>query len=140
MEDEFNKIMHLFSLDQDNKEKQLDEIFHLSIAFIEKYKDIQTEGSSEEKADFTKKLSLLREKISDETAKSESALNLSKEEIKELSKNKENFTNEQWELLQKTKESIIKTKEASIKNAPAKSSLSNVNKNTKRGRSSWLKS
>ncbi|MCH9617368.1 MAG: hypothetical protein SP4CHLAM5_09660 [Chlamydiia bacterium] len=147
MKDEFNKIIDLFSLESEEKEKRLDEIFQLSMSFIEKYKHVQSEGTEREKADVVKKLLILKEKISLETKASEEALSLSKEEIKELSSDQENFTKEQWELLQKTKQSLTQEqlelqqhkKEAlnkQIKSNPTKGSK----KKTKRGRSSWLKS
>jgi hypothetical protein len=136
MKDEFDKIMDLFALSAEQKENHLDEIFHLSIAFIEKYKDMKDTGSKEEQEDISKKLLLLREKISEENARSETILHLSKEEIKQLSSNKDNFTPEQWDLLQKTKQSIIsqrKSKGKLISNPEKKIS-------SKRKKSSWLKS
>lgn len=147
MKDEFSKIIDLFSLEPEEKEKRLDEIFQLSMNFIEKYKHIQSEGTEREKADVGAKLLILKEKISQETKASEEALSLSKEEIKELSLDENNFTSEQWELLQKTKQTLHeetlelqKHKKAAldeqIKQTPGKGGK----KKTKRGRSSWLKS
>lgn len=148
MDNEFDKIINLFSLESEEKEKRLDEIFHLSMQFIEKYKYIQHEGTPAEKETITKKLNILREKISKETASSETFLDLSKEEIKELSNNEKNFSQEQWKLLQKTRETLnsekLKLKEkqqSSLKNSIAHiKPATNKKKKTKRGRSSWLKS
>jgi hypothetical protein len=147
MKDEFSKIIDLFSLESEEKEKRLDEIFQLSMSFIEKYKHVQSEGTEREKADVVQKLLILKEKISLEKKASEDALSLSKEEIQELSSDESNFTGEQWDLLQKTKETLSEEqlelkqqkKEAldqQIKNNPTKG----TKKKTKRGRSSWLKS
>ena len=56
MKDDFDEIIDLFSLEAEEKEKRLDEIFSLSVAFIEKYKHVQHEGSAEDKKNIIKRL------------------------------------------------------------------------------------
>ena len=148
MKDDFETIIDLFSLEAEEKEKRLDEIFRLSIAFIDKYKHIQQEGTEKEREAISKKLSILREKISVETKASEASLSLSSKEIKELSNDEKNFTKEQWELLQKTKVALSKEqmelsakKKLSLEQGLKKASNSSgPKKKSKRGSSSWLKS
>lgn len=145
MKDEFQRIIDLFSLASEEKEKKLEEIFRLSIAFIEKYKYIQHEGTEREKEDIAKKLAILKEKISIEAKSSEKELNLTKQEIEELSSDKNNFSDEQWELLQQTKKTLQQEKESleKQKKESVSTSLSSAQKTKKpsrRGRSKWLKS
>ncbi|MCH9621324.1 MAG: hypothetical protein S4CHLAM20_07430 [Chlamydiia bacterium] len=147
MKDDFDKIIDLFSLDAEEKEKRLDEIFRLSVEFIEKYKHVQHEGSDEDKEAITKKLNILKEKISIESKASEEALSLSKKEIQELSNEEKNFTPEQWELLQKTKRALSseKKKIETKKRAAIDKHIKKVNpakkrRKSRRGGSSWLKS
>jgi len=147
MKDDFDKIIDLFSLESEEKEKRLDDIFRLSVEFIDKYKHIQHEGSEAEKKDVTEKLAILKEKISQEAKASEESLSLSKKEIQELSEDEANFTPEQWELLQKTKKSLsaekqqIETKRrAVIDKHIKKASPGKKRRRTRRGGSSWIKS
>jgi hypothetical protein len=147
MKDDFDEIIDLFSLEAEEKEKRLDEIFSLSVAFIEKYKHVQHEGSAEDKKNITAKLAILKEKISIETKASEENLSLSKKEIQELSQNEENFTPEQWKLLQKTKSALSaeKTKMSEKKKAAIDQHIKKIKpgtrkRRTKRGSSTWLKS
>lgn len=148
MDDEFDKIIELFSLESEEKEKRIDEIFHLSMNFIEKYKHIQAEGDEKDKERILKKMSILKEKISHEKKLSQEGLSLSSEEIAELSSDEKNFSKEQWALLQKTKASIKKEKEhiAQKKKASMDHHISKMKspakkrRSTRRGKSSWLKS
>lgn len=150
MEDEFEKIMNLFGLDSKEKEKKLEEIFKASIEFIEKFKHIRAEGTEEQKEDMKIKLGILKQKIAEESKASEKKLSLSKEEIKELSKDQKNFTPEQWELLQKTKEtineekSVMASKKQNALDTQLKNKKMSANKTkkrrSKRGSSRWLKS
>ena len=145
MKDEFQKIIDLFSLESEEKEKKLNEIFRLSMNFIEKYKYIQHEGTEREKEDISKKLAILKEKISKEATSSESELGLSKEEIEDLSQDRSNFTDEQWELLKQTKQTLQAEKQTlqNQKKEAVQESLSSAKKSKKksrRGRSKWLKS
>lgn len=146
MKDEYDKIIELFSLESKEKEKRLDEIFSLSIAFIEKYKHIQHDGSEEERKAMTEKLITLKEKIAQESRESEESLSLTKEEIKDLSQDEKNFTPEQWELLQKTKKALstekkeLETKKHNAAKEHLKKAGSKKRRRTKRGGSSWLKS
>ncbi len=148
MKDDFETIIDLFSLEAEEKEKRLDEIFRLSIAFIDKYKHIQQEGTEKEREAISKKLSILREKISIETKASEASLSLSSKEIKELSNDEKNFTKDQWELLQKTKVALSKEqmelstkRKLSLEQGLKKATPpSGPKKKSKRGSSPWLKS
>ncbi len=148
MGDDFNKIIELFSLPSEEKEKRIDEIFHLSMNFIDKFKYIQAQGDAKEKESILKKMTILKEKISHEKNLSQEELSLSPEEITELSTDEKNFSKEQWALLQKTKASIKKEheeisqkKKDSLDHALTKSVGSATKKKaTRRGKSPWLKS
>lgn len=143
MNDEYEQIISLFSLSNKEKEDRLDEIFRLSIAFIEKYKYIQEEGSEREKEDIGTKLEKLRIKIAEEAKKSRDKIGLSESEVRELAKDKNNFTDQQWNILQETGSSI-EGEQSSMKSNRKKSikkGKSAVSKNKKRvKRSSWIKS
>ena len=56
MEDEFDRLMGILSLEAEEKEKQLDEIFQRCTEFFDKYKYVLAEGSSEEKESIQKKM------------------------------------------------------------------------------------
>ncbi len=145
MKDDFQKILDLFNLEPEEKEERLEEIFKLSMEFIEKYKHVQQDGSKREKEDISKKLAILKEKISQETKALEEALSLSKKEIEALSSDESNFTKEQWNLLQQTKQALKEEQAILTKNnkQAIEETLTPKKRNkrkSRRGSSRWLKS
>jgi hypothetical protein len=148
MDEDFYKIIELFSLESTEKEKRIDEIFRLSMNFIDKFKDIQAHGDAKEREVSLQRMTILKEKISAEKNRSQQELSLSSEEITELSSDEKNFSKEQWELLQKTKASIKEEQELIAKNKKnvtdqrlsKMASTGKKQRSTKRSKSSWLKS
>lgn len=110
MEDEFDKLMEIFSEEANSKEKKLEEIFQKSAEFFEKYKDVIAKGSLEEKSVIQKKMNLLREKLKVETEESYARLGISEGEVKALAENPKNFTPKQWDFLQNAKEKMFQEK------------------------------
>ncbi len=108
MEDEFDRLMGILSLEAEEKEKQLDEIFQRCTEFFDKYKYVLAEGSSEEKESIQKKMNVLREKLREENERSQIKLGISEGDIKNLSQESKNFTPEQWVFLQNAQERLFK--------------------------------
>lgn len=111
MEDEFDKLMALFSKETENREKMLAEIFERSMEFFDKYKYILSIGTEAEKVAMQKKMDLFRERLEEEKEKSESLLGISGDDIKFLVANPENFTPEQWEFMKRAEEKLASTQE-----------------------------
>jgi hypothetical protein len=110
MDDEFDKLMALLSGESEEKEKRLDEIFQKCTEFFEKYKYILTEGSSDEKEAVQAKMNALRDKIKQENEKAHSDLGILQGDVKNLSLDEKNFTEEQWRFLQKAQEKLFQEK------------------------------
>jgi hypothetical protein len=99
MDDEFDKLMKYFDSEIEAKEKNIEAIFQKSMEFFEKYKHVLSEGLEEEKIEMKKKMDLLRSRLKEENEKSQSTLNMSPEEVQQLSSNPKYFTPRQWEFL-----------------------------------------
>jgi hypothetical protein len=111
MDDEFDKLMKLLSEDAEEKEKKLEEIFQGCTAFFDRYNEVLSGGSKEEKNAIMEKMSVLREKIKDENEKSQKRMGLSPDDVKKLAQEEKNFTPEQWEFLQEAQKKLFKEKE-----------------------------
>jgi hypothetical protein len=106
MDDEFDKLMNILSEDAEEKEKKLEQIFQRCSDFFEYYKKVMREGSAIEKESILLKMNMLREKLKAENQKAQSALGLSKDELKQIACKPENFTKEQWEFLKEAENRI----------------------------------
>ena len=111
MDDEFDKLMNILSEDAEEKEKKLEQIFQRCSDFFEYYKKIMREGSPTEKESIIVKMNMLREKLRLENQKAQSALGLSKDELKQIACKPENFTKEQWDFLKEAENRINYEKE-----------------------------
>ena len=140
MDDEFDKLMAFFSLEEGEKEKKLDEIFKEMTIFMQKYKEISASGNEEDRIAMQKKMSILRDRIKDERESSEKRMGISKEEVTQLSKDEKNFTAFQWAILQNAERSLLEEKDEQVRklNAQKEERAKELSENTKK--SSWLKS
>lgn len=111
MDDEYEKLMAFFEESNEEKDKKLDYIFQESMRFFDKYKHVLKEGSESERLAMKKKMDQLRGKISEENRRNKEQLGLSSEEIKHLSKDPKNFSQSQWEFIQKAQKQISQEKE-----------------------------
>ncbi len=146
MEDEFDRLMNILSLEAEEKEEQLDEIFQRCTEFFDKYKYVLAKGSSKEKELIQKKMNILRERLKEENEKSQARLGISVDEIKNLAEEPKNFTSEQWGFLQNAQEKLFKERmereNQSLEDRKARESelkLKSKKKSTGR-KSKWMKS
>jgi hypothetical protein len=111
MDDEFDKLIKYFDAEVGGKEKNLEGIFQKSMEFFEKYKHVLSEGDEEEKIAMKKKMDILRGRLREENKKSQARLNMSEEEIKQLSSDPKYFTPSQWEFLTTAQKEMQQEKE-----------------------------
>jgi hypothetical protein len=146
MEDEYDRLMEFFSLEEEEKEKKLDEIFKEMSRFFEKYKEVQAKGHEEDKKAIQKKMDTLKRKIREEKEGSEKRLGVSPDEVRQLASDPKNFTPAQWAILQNAEKALQEEKEERKKQETEQkkkrtSDLKQKNKKKKNSkRSSWLKS
>ncbi len=147
MDDEYEKLMAFFEESAEEKDKKLDHIFHESMRFFDKYKHVLKEGTETERLAMKKKMDALRSKISEENKRNKAQLGLSSEEIKHLAKDPKNFSQSQWEFIQKAQKQINHEKEEHVKMQNIKKEERHKTLKTKKKkksgvtkRSNWLKS
>lgn len=146
MDDEFDRLMEIFSEGSTEKEKKLDEIFQKCTEFFDKYKHVIAKGSEEEKSAIQKKMNVLREKLKEETERSQTRLGIAPEEAKALSNNAKNFTAKQWDFLQNAQARLFQEKSEQAKRVESEKKKRTEDLQTKKkkkptGRKSgWMKS
>ncbi len=144
-DDEFAKIMKFFSMSQEERAENFENVFEQSAEFFEKFNHIMKEGTLEEKQLMISELQELQKVVQEETDKLSDSSGLSPEELKEFASKPENFSPEQWEMIQSTRSRIEKdAEEASnnlsfneLPNSPAKPIKK---KKTPRDKGGWIKS
>ncbi|MCP5509232.1 MAG: hypothetical protein H7A39_02335 [Chlamydiales bacterium] len=107
-DDEFEKIMKFFSMDQKERSSHFSEVFEKSAEFFEKFNHVMKEGSLEDKQRMIAELQELQRVVQEETEKLTNMTGMSEEELKAFAENKNNFTPEQWEMVQQTRSRIQK--------------------------------
>ena len=108
MKDEFDKIMEFFSLPPEDKAVKLQDIFEDSIAFFERFKHILENGTPEEKKNMINKVAELQKTLQSETQKACQLTGLSEDDLKNYANTRENFSDDQWDLIQNAKVKIEK--------------------------------
>lgn len=146
MEDEFDKLMGFFSLEESVKEKKLDEIFQETTHFFEKYQHVLSTGNEEEKAEIQEKMDRLRSSIRKERESTEKKLGVSSDEVKQITSDPKNFTTAQWAILQNAERSVklekdeFQRKLTAQKEERVKEMRTKNKKKRSSKKSSWLKS
>jgi hypothetical protein len=142
----FDRLIEFFSLDQREKEKKVEEIFQETLEFFKYFKHVQAEGSDEEKKNVKEKLVQLQERFKQEAHNTLSDVNLSQEDVVEITSKEENFNEKQWGFIQSVKKVFNEQKEdfTKLKKVHTRSSLDKL-KNAKKVKrrissKSWLKS
>ncbi|MEM7174891.1 MAG: hypothetical protein AAF443_03040 [Chlamydiota bacterium] len=106
MEDEFDRIVNFFSLDDKEKEARLQEIFSDSVAYFERFRNIMMHGTPEEKQEAIEKVSKLKERVEMETKKVCEKTGLTEEQLLARAKNPANFSEDQWNALTEAQKKI----------------------------------
>jgi len=118
--EEFDQIMQFFSLNSEEKESQLSEVFEAAVAYFERFKYIMLNGSKEEQDQAVKEMMSLKNRVEEETQNICDKTGLTPEQLATYSNDPKNFSEEHWNAisnaknklnagLEEAKESIIKT-------------------------------
>lgn len=106
MQDEFKKLIDFFSLESDDKAKNLEGVFDDASVFLDRFKEVFQSGTMEEKQEFMGKIMELQSKIKEETNKLCETSGLSEEQVMQFAMNPDNFPKEQWDLINRSKEKL----------------------------------
>ncbi len=123
MEDEFDRILKFFSLDDKEKEERLKEVFADSVAYFERFRHTMLHGTPEEKQAAMAKVKELKTRIEAETKKICERTGLTEQQLLERARNPENFSEDQWNALsqaQKTIEDGVKEVQSELSIKPKK--------------------
>ena len=108
MEDELDRIISYFSLSPEEKEKKLETVFSDSVEYFARFRHIMENGTPEEKKKAAEKVMLLKQTIEQETEKVAEKTGMNMDQLTEYANNPENYSEKQWELIQKAKSQLAK--------------------------------
>ena len=106
MEDEFDRIVNFFSLDDKEKEERLQDIFADSVSYFERFRNTMMHGTPEEKKEAMEKVAKLKDRVEKETKKICEKTGLTEEELLKRAQNPENFSENQWNALSDAQKKI----------------------------------
>lgn len=103
MSQEFDKIMSFFNMSPEKKATSLRDVFAESIGFFDHFKYVLENGSPAEKRSMFDQVAQLKQKLQAETDKMREMTGLSEDELKAFALNHQNFSSEEWSVIQNAK-------------------------------------
>ncbi len=147
LKDEFEQLMALFHQAAEGKPVNLEEVFQHSLRMFEEMKEQIATGSPEDKIEAMRMMSEMYKQMITASKKITEASGLSEEQLSAFAENPANFSPEQWQSIQASKEQISKAGKDLVKK------LQDVNKASKDpekkiddkgppkgGKSGWIRS
>ncbi len=107
MQEEFKRLVELFSLTQEGKKVDLDEVLREALVFFETLKETFKEGSEEEKREMIHVMSEMYAKLLSESKNIAEKTGMSEDELNHFCDNPNNFTQEQWSSMQEAKKKMF---------------------------------
>ena len=122
LDDDFKRMMDYFHQTVEGKPLNLEELCNESMQFFEKVRHAVEHGTEKEKGDAAQLMSEMYKKLVVECKQLTEKTGMSEEQIMNFSENPHNFSQEQWQILQETRQNMTRTGEALAaslqKNAP----------------------
>ena len=147
LRDEFNQLMKVFreAASASGKIPDLEAVFRQSAAFFEHLREQIAKGSPEEQKEAIRMMSELYAEMMAETKRISERTGLSEEQLASFAENPANFTPEQWNSLQASKDKILdagSTLAKTVQNANKINEAAKPLKQEKKGphKSDWMKS
>lgn len=107
LKDEFDRLMKLFHEASDAKASNLEEVFSQSLVFFEHLKDQIANGSNEDKREALRMMSEMYAQMMAESKRISERSGMTEEQLMAFAENPGNFTPEQWNAIQASKEKIV---------------------------------
>jgi hypothetical protein len=107
LKDEFNRLIQVFQEAADGKPVNLEEVFGQSFAFFEDLKKCIANGTEEEKTEAIRLMSEMYQQMQESSRRICEASGMSQEQLVMFAENPANFTPEQWQTIQHSKEQIV---------------------------------
>ena len=106
LKDEFNRLSQLFANAAEGKESNLENVFKESLQFFEHLKEQIATGSPEDKVQAIQMMTKMYQQMMAETKRITERSGMTEEQLTAFAENPANFSKEQWESLQASKEQI----------------------------------
>ena len=146
LDEEFEQIKRSFQKASQGELRDLQNVFQGSLHFFEKLKKQIIEGKTEEKMEAIRMMTELYQEMMKETKTISERLGMSQEELAKFAENPENFTKEQWDALQSSKQQIeamgkqLAGDVSKAESAPLAEKKKNTPLPPQTKRSDWMKS
>jgi len=106
LRDEYNRLIKLFHEGAEGKAVNLDEVFSQSLEFFQHLRAQMEKGGPEEKKEAVAMMSEMYQQMMAETKKIIERSGLSEEQLLSFAENPANFTTQQWQQIQESKQKI----------------------------------
>lgn len=106
LKDEYNRLITMFHDAAAGKNLNLEEVFKMSLEFFEHLKEQIAHGSVEDKQEAMKMMAELYSQMMAESKKIAERSGMTEEQLMNYAENPANFTKEQWNAIQASKERI----------------------------------
>jgi len=108
LRDEFNRLIALFHEAAEGKTLHLEEVFQQSLAFFEHLKEQVATGSEEDRQEAMKMMAELHTQMTSASQKIVERSGMTEEQLIAYSENPVNFSKEQWESIQASREQVAR--------------------------------
>lgn len=148
LDDRIQRLMAFFRSIEEGKAVNLHEVVREYLAFFEELKERLKSAGPEEKKQLFFLMNEMYTKMLAESQKIAQRSGLTEEQLLQLSENPNNFSQEQWQLLQETKKNLSTVSKEIAKNVSSSKKESKESpssdkegpKKPRRGRSNWMRS
>ncbi|MFA6118442.1 MAG: hypothetical protein WCT85_03035 [Parachlamydiales bacterium] len=132
LKQEFSKLFDFFSLDDNERAEKFVDVINEIVKFSEKMQEEIVKGSDEERKEIQEFLDKLKVQVEEEKSKLFEKMGISEDALKEYISNKENFSDEEWTVMQEMKKQVKEELD------PKSEKPKKINK--KRSNKTWIQS
>ena len=149
LKDEFNRLTQLFRDAAEGKSVNLETVFKESLEFFEHLKEQIANGTTEDRMQAIQMMTQMYQQMMAETKRITEKSGMTEEELAAFAENPANFSKEQWDSLQASKQQIqsvgeniakVITHGESTSLAPAKPQKPKKGPSSSSGPSQWIRS
>lgn len=106
MQEEFDKLLKMLSNSKEGKVK-LEDVLHSSMALFDQLRELLKDSTPEQKAELAKAMKEMHTKLSTEAKSLMEKTGLNEDELMAFNENSNNFTKEQWAVMQEAKKKML---------------------------------
>ncbi len=107
MDKEFQRLLDLFSLSQEGKHVDVNEVLKEAVVFFDHLKDVFKTGSDEDKKEMVGVMNTMYSKLLAESDSLVARSGLTQEQMEQYCENPQNFSKEQWEMIGEARKKML---------------------------------